>query len=378
MDKKYPILFFSTADWDSIYKTNKHYVAEELSKIGYKVFFFESFGIRKPNIFDNKDKSRLFKKLTKSFSKRKINKNLTILSILTIPLWSSLIIRKINYLIIQFKLINLNLKYKRFHVWSYHPFIPKKLIKKSKSVIYHSVDDISLVRGVDKNSFKKQEEYFSRKADYIFVSSKKLLKKYQKNKTYFFSNVIDSKILKLRKNTKVLKNIKEPIVGFFGNLTETKIDYKLLDYSIKNLNNFLFVFLGEENENEKNNLLLKLRKYNNTLFLGVKNHTETIKIAKNFNVGLIPFLKNNYTDNIFPMKYYEYIASGARVVSTNLDFTKQVSKKFLKVANSKEQFKRYIRSQSQKNNIKKNDIKFFLNQNTYSSRTKKMLEICKI
>ena len=86
MDKKYPILFFSTADWDSIYKTNKHYVAEELSKIGYKVFFFESFGIRKPNIFDNKDKSRLYKKLTKSFSKRKINKNLTILSILTIPL----------------------------------------------------------------------------------------------------------------------------------------------------------------------------------------------------------------------------------------------------------------------------------------------------
>ena len=64
MDKKYPILFFSTADWDSIYKTNKHYVAEELSKIGYKVFFFESFGIRKPNIFDNKDKSRLYKKLT--------------------------------------------------------------------------------------------------------------------------------------------------------------------------------------------------------------------------------------------------------------------------------------------------------------------------
>ena len=53
------------------------------------------------------------------------------------------------------------------------------------------------------------------------------------------------------------------------------------------------------------------------------------------------------------MKYYEYIASGARVVSTNLDFTKQVSKKFLKVANSKEQFKRYIRSQSQKKKYKK-------------------------
>ena len=77
------------------------------------------------------------------------------------------------------------------------------------------------------------------------------------------------------------------------------------------------------------------------------------------------------------MKYYEYIASGARVISTKLDFTKFVSKKFLKIANNKEQFVKFIKVQSQKQNIKKNVIKSFLNEHTYSARTKKMLEICK-
>ena len=78
------------------------------------------------------------------------------------------------------------------------------------------------------------------------------------------------------------------------------------------------------------------------------------------------------------MKYYEYIAAGIRVVSTNLSFTNDIDKKFIKVATSKKDFVNKIKTQIKKGNIKKNDRKKFLNEYSYISRTKKMIKICRI
>ena len=378
MNKNYPILFFSTADWDSPYKTNKHYVAEELSKKGFKVIFFESFGIRKPGILSKKDVKRSFFRVLRLNKKKKINKNLFVVSILTIPFWKFEIIKKFNFKIIKKVLKNLKLNFKNYNVWSYHPFIPDEIIINSKKTIYHSVDELSLVKGIDKNNFDKQEKKFVNNTDYIFVTSRKLLTKYSKYRTYFLPNVINKKIIDIKKNKKIFKNINKPIVGFFGNLTETKIDYKLIDYTIKNLKNILFVFIGDENENENNKNLEKLKQYKNALFIKRKNHFETIKIAKNFKIGLIPFLVNNYTNNIFPMKYYEYIACGIRTISTDLDFTKKINRKYIKVSKSRIDFVKNIKHQISNKNIHQREIKLFLKNFTYENRTKKMLKLCNI
>ena len=44
------ILILSTADWDCPIQTNKQYIAKELSKLGYRVLYVESLGIRKIKI----------------------------------------------------------------------------------------------------------------------------------------------------------------------------------------------------------------------------------------------------------------------------------------------------------------------------------------
>ena len=378
MNKKYPILFFSTADWDSPYKTNKQYVAESLCNLGYKVYFFESFGLRKPIFHNKKDNTRIFKKIKKSFLIKKINKNLDIVSFLPIPLWSNYFIKNINLFFLNYFIKKFILKDRQFNIWTYHPYVPKDLMNEAKKIIYHSVDDLSLIKGINGKTFNFQEKNFIKKTNHIFVTSKNLLKKYPKNKTYYFSNVINSTIINLKINRNFFKNITKPIVGFFGNLTESKLDYKLLLYTIKKLNQFEFIFIGAENENERNHDLKILSKFKNTNFIGYKTHKDTIKLAKNFSIGIIPFLKNKYTDNIFPMKYYEYIAAGIRVVSTNLSFTNDIDKKFIKVATSKKDFVNKIKTQIKKGNIKKNDRKKFLDEYSYINRTKKMIKICKI
>ena len=45
--KQRDILIISTADWDSPIQTNKQYVTKELAKLGYRVIYIESLGMRK-------------------------------------------------------------------------------------------------------------------------------------------------------------------------------------------------------------------------------------------------------------------------------------------------------------------------------------------
>ena len=59
---KRDILIISTADWDSPIKTNKQYVAKELSNLGHRILYVESLGIRKIQI-GKRDFKRIIKRI---------------------------------------------------------------------------------------------------------------------------------------------------------------------------------------------------------------------------------------------------------------------------------------------------------------------------
>jgi len=46
------------------------------------------------------------------------------------------------------------------------------------------------------------------------------------------------------------------------------------------------------------------------------NHDEAMQALRSFDVGLIPFSRNELTASVDPIKYYEYRASGLPVIST--------------------------------------------------------------
>ena len=75
------------------------------------------------------------------------------------------------------------------------------------------------------------------------------------------------------------------------------------------------------------------------------------------------------------MKYYEYIASGVRTISTNLDFAKKIKSKYIKVSKSRIDFVKKIKHQIKQGNIKNREIKFLLKEFTYEARTKKTLKL---
>jgi hypothetical protein len=50
---------------------------------------------------------------------------------------------------------------------------------------------------------------------------------------------------------------------------------------------------------------------------GIMSHTEALQVMQEFDVGLIPFKRNELTEAVDPIKYYEYRAFGLPIVSTN-------------------------------------------------------------
>ena len=53
-------IFFSTADWDTPYWTNKQHMAKEFARSGHRILYIESIGLRKPKIISGIDLKRIF------------------------------------------------------------------------------------------------------------------------------------------------------------------------------------------------------------------------------------------------------------------------------------------------------------------------------
>ena len=104
------------------------------------------------------------------------------------------------------------------------------------------------------------------------------------------------------------------------------MDYELLEKSIRHFPNYDFHFVGRILEQES---VDRLSKFKNVAFFGSKQPQELVKMMSAFDVAIIPFVKNEFTRNIYPLKINEYLAAGLPVVSTDFsdltDFKEVIS-----------------------------------------------------
>jgi hypothetical protein len=112
-------------------------------------------------------------------------------------------------------------------------------------------------------------------------------------------------------------------IGYIGNL-ESKIDVDLIGKLAKRFSDCQIVLIGSTHANPA---VLQLKTYPNVKMPGVVPYAEAGAWVSRFDVGIVPHLKSNLTNNMNPLKVYVYWSFNVPVVSTeisNIDLTNKM------------------------------------------------------
>ena len=380
------IVLLSTADWDNPFWTNKQHVAVELSQAGYKVFYIDSIGLRAPSL-NKKDMSRIGKRVSKMFkAPRKIQNNLWVWSPITLPWNKYKIVRNFNkaYLRSMIFFWTKILNFKDKVLWTYNPLTIRLLnIEKYSKTIYHCVDEIKDQPGMPVDILVESESELIKKADIVFVTSPQLYetRKSLNEQTYYHSNVADfnhfnQSIIKDFPKPKDIEQVQGPILGFIGAISSYKINFELLSFIARERPHYNIVLIGLVGEGDPETDISMLTKFENIFFLGPKSYKELPAYLKYFDIAMLPNVINSYTDNMFPMKFFEYLAAGRNVVSVNLKSIQEFSS-YVRCGSTNEDFLECIDDIVKGNTIPLEQKLDLAKEYTYKERTRKMLNLIK-
>jgi len=180
------------------------------------------------------------------------------------------------------------------------------------------------------NAWRSSENKILSNSNKVFVSSKYLKDKHirkVKSELYLVENGVDyDKFKDIDTNKKTLKkseNIPRPRLGYIGGMKQ-KIDFPLLQKVASKNKKWNFVFIGPRYDNKEFNKILELE---NTYWLGSFRPEKIPQFCKTMDIGLMPYKKIEYNKGVFPLKFFEYLASGIPVVGCGLPSTKKYEQK---------------------------------------------------
>ncbi len=114
-----------------------------------------------------------------------------------------------------------------------------------------------------------------------------------------------------------VSGLASPVLGFSGNFLATKVDFDLLDALARSRPDWTLLLVGPAHPSTGRRLA-ELSRLANVRWVGPKPYRELPRYVAAFDVGLIPYVRNGYTANCFPLKLYEYLAAGKPVVATGV------------------------------------------------------------
>jgi teichuronic acid biosynthesis glycosyltransferase TuaH len=110
-----------------------------------------------------------------------------------------------------------------------------------------------------------------------------------------------------------MNSISSPIVGYAGKMQEM-FDVSLMAHAALELPDVNFVFIGQELDS---NWMKSLWRYPNTYYLGDKRYSKLPQYLASFDICIIPYnLERQH--GVDPIKFYEYLAMGKPIVTTNI------------------------------------------------------------
>ncbi len=208
-------------------------------------------------------------------------------------------------------------------IWTYLP-TSLKLAQKLKplKLIYDCVDEHSEYQGlINKEAMLEMEKELLQECDLVFVTAPGLWdsKSPFTENIYLLPNAADLELFgrTLKPETPLapeLAELPQPILGFVG-VIHNWIDLDILIHIARKRPEWSLVLVGPVGAGVDVSHLSELP---NVYFAGSQPKEKLPSYLKGFAVCLNPFRQNELTRQVSPLKFYEYLASGRPIVSTQM------------------------------------------------------------
>ena len=177
------------------------------------------------------------------------------------------------------------------------------------------------------------------KSDIVFCTAKAMYNDAIQfnSRTYYLRNANNFELIYNYGNTakNSLKQLDKRIIGYAGGIRDW-LDFELIEYLLKNFADCYFVFIGLVYKTAIEQMKT-LKKYPNFIYIEYMPLTELVGHMKQFDIGIIPFRINKFSEGIFPNKFFEYVAAEIPIVTTALIELEEF-KDYIGYARTKEEF----------------------------------------
>jgi polysaccharide pyruvyl transferase CsaB len=160
-----------------------------------------------------------------------------------------------------------------------------------------------------------EERKLDEQADVVVVSSEEYRRRRAARNlpSVVIRNGVDFEFFSEAARGDITRQLQGPVVGYFGALADW-FDAELVASVAAARPGYSFVLIGEASAAVRS----ALSGHPNIHLLGEKSHGEIPAYLTQFDVCLIPFLLNDFTKGVDPVKLYEYLSQGKPVVATAL------------------------------------------------------------
>jgi glycosyltransferase involved in cell wall biosynthesis len=187
-----------------------------------------------------------------------------------------------------------------------------------KHLIYYCYDEINAATWAKRHG-ARLENRFIKMVDTVVVTSQGLLDKKSKlhDNCHLVKNGVDFDLFASEKTQTLSYPFPnagqyEKTIGYLGSVDE-RLDYDLIENVIKQTPQYQYIFVGRVTTVAYEN---RLKKYPNVILVGSQPPSILPTWVQKYDVCWIPFIKNELTAGIYPLKINEYLAAGKPVVST--------------------------------------------------------------
>lgn len=214
---------------------------------------------------------------------------------------------------------------KKFHsdfkiLWLYFPQLyPCTDVLNYEYLIYDYYDNYDYdYNGKILSLDSDYNEKLIKRSNFIFCTARKLYERAKNlnNNSFYIPNGNSFEKISNADVKKINFVKKKKTIGYLGTYRNW-VNFELVEELVDKYKDVDFLFVGGIHPTGVESFE-RLRKYNNFYHLPPQPFEIAINYLKVFDVGIIPFRINKFTEGVFPNKFFEYMAAGVPIVTTSL------------------------------------------------------------